>query len=80
MSEISCDDVLHEIEHYLHGELGPDRSAHLAEHLGECSPCWKRAEFQRKVKEIVRAKCHAETPEHLVVRIREAIRLDQRLS
>ena len=57
MSEISCEEVLDQVEHYLHGELDPELSARLAEHLAECSPCWDRAEFQRKLKDIVRAKC-----------------------
>ncbi len=79
MSEISgigCDEVLHEIEHFLHGELDAERSAHLAAHLGECGPCLHRAEFQRKLKEIVRMKCHAATPDYLVGRIRVAIRVE----
>ncbi len=77
MSEISgieCDEVLVEIEHYIHGELDPDRSFHLAEHLAECGPCLDRAEFQRKLTAIVRHKCQSDTPAHLVAKIRFAIR------
>jgi anti-sigma factor (TIGR02949 family) len=75
LSEISCDDVLHEIEHYLHGELDQLHSAELARHLSDCSPCLERAEFQRKLKEIVRSKCHnvQAPPSHLVMRIRHVI-------
>jgi len=73
LSEISCDEVLSEIEHYLHGELDPNRTVLLGEHLADCPPCFERAEFQRKLKEIVRVKCHAQTPEHLVAKIRQAI-------
>ena len=78
MSEISgvgCDEVLHEIQHYLHGELDAERSWHLAEHLAACAPCFDRAEFQRKLKEIVKDKCrpHA-TPQRVVQRIQLAIR------
>jgi mycothiol system anti-sigma-R factor len=76
LSEINCDEVLSEIEHYLHGELHPRRSARLAAHLASCSPCLDRAEFQHKLKEIVRAKCHSKTPADLVERIREAIRAE----
>ena len=74
MSEISCEEVLSEIEHYLHGELDQVRSANLAEHLADCPPCFERAEFRRRLKEIVRAKCHSDTPQALMWRIREAIR------
>ena len=77
MSEISCDEVLAEIEHYLHGELDPDRAAVLGDHLGECGTCLDHSEFQRRLKEIVRAKCRLETPSHLLFRVRETIRLDR---
>jgi anti-sigma factor (TIGR02949 family) len=79
LSEISCDEVLAEIEHFLHGELDPDRSAHLASHLGSCSPCFDRAEFQRRLKEIVKHKCRSQAPEHLVLRIREVIHLESKV-
>ena len=74
MSEISCEEVLSDIEHYLHGELDPDRSVHLAEHLADCPPCFERAEFRRRLKEIVRAKCRSDAPDRLVWRVRMAIR------
>ena len=75
MSKISCDEVLHELEHYIHGELDDARSSRLAEHLGDCVYCLDRADFRRKLKEVVRSKCHAETaPPHLVERIQVTIR------
>jgi mycothiol system anti-sigma-R factor len=74
LSEISCEEVLSEIEHYLHGELDQVKSAYLTEHLADCPPCFERAEFRRRLKEIVRAKCRSEAPEHLVWRVRMAIR------
>ena len=76
LSEISCDEVLDEIEHYLHGELDSVRASSLADHLGDCPPCLERAEFQRKLKEIVRAKCWCDTPETLVLRVQERIRVE----
>jgi anti-sigma factor (TIGR02949 family) len=76
LSEISCDEVLTEIEHYLHGELDQRRTALLGEHLADCPPCFERAEFQRKLKEIVRVKCQCQAPEYLVARIRQAISVE----
>ena len=78
MSEIRCDDVLNEIEHYLHGELDRERSSQLAKHIVECSPCFDRAEFQRRLKEIVRMKCRSAPPEHLMLKIQQAIRVEHR--
>jgi len=78
ISGIRCEEVLHEIEHYLHGELDRERTVHFAEHLEACAPCFDRAEFQRKLKEIVRAKCRAHaTPENLVIRVQRAIRAER---
>lgn len=76
-SVTECDEVLHELDHYLHGELDQERVAHLEEHLGDCGWCFEHAEFQRKLKEIVRVKCRTETPEHLVLRVRETIRFER---
>ena len=74
MSGISCDEGLHEIEHYLHGELDQVRSHSLAEHLEGCGHCLERAEFQRKLKEIIRAKCRSDAPADLVWRVRMSLR------
>lgn len=74
---MDCEEVLAEIEHYLHGELDAERSRHLAEHLAACSPCFDRAEFQRKFTSIVRSKCRSAAPEHLMVRVRMAIRSER---
>lgn len=76
MSGIDCDDVLRDIEHYLHGELDPKRSAVVVSHLHGCGPCLHRAEFQRKLKEIVREKCRSEAPGTLAERVRAAIRTE----
>ena len=75
---MECEEVLAELEHYLHGELDTERSLHLAEHLAACSPCFDRAEFQRRLKDIVRSKCRSSVPpEHLVVKVRMAIRSER---
>jgi anti-sigma factor (TIGR02949 family) len=77
LSKISCEEVLAEIEHYLHGELDPDQASVLADHLVTCFPCFDRAEFQRSLRDIVRNKCRSEAPEHLVLKVRMAIRTER---
>ena len=76
LSGISCDEVLAEVEHYLHGELDPNSADQLARHLVECGSCLDRTEFTRKLKSIVRAKCRSQAPEHLVIRIQQALRIE----
>jgi anti-sigma factor (TIGR02949 family) len=74
LSKIDCEEVLREIEHYVHGELDSARSVYLAEHLGECDYCLARADFRRRLKEIVRTKCRSEAPSHVLEKIRHTIR------
>ncbi len=80
MSDFSCDEVLAEIERFIDGEMDVARSMLLAEHLSACSPCLHRADFKKNLKEIVRRKCAASqtaTPDHLVARVRLAIRTER---
>ena len=75
MSEISCEEVLVEIEQYIDGEVDARRSVVLAAHLSECGYCLDRADFRRKLKELLRVKCRAEqAPDHVLHRIRASIR------
>ncbi|HEX8098954.1 MAG TPA: zf-HC2 domain-containing protein [Actinomycetota bacterium] len=77
MSEISCEEALAEVEHYLHGELDSAAAAELAEHLADCGSCYDRAEFARRLKAVVRSKCQSAAPEYLVVRIQTALRRER---
>jgi anti-sigma factor (TIGR02949 family) len=77
LSEISCEEVLHEIELYIDGELGAERHGIFADHLASCTPCLHHASFQARLKEILRSKCRQQTPDHLAVRIRTMIRFER---
>jgi mycothiol system anti-sigma-R factor len=77
LSEISCEEVLHEVELYIDGELDADRTVQLADHLGSCGPCMQHAAFQSRLKEIVRRKCRSATPDYLAVRVRLMIRSER---
>ncbi|GIU98626.1 MAG: hypothetical protein KatS3mg014_0242 [Actinomycetota bacterium] len=66
-----CRAVLERIELYLDGELDPALHAEIHEHLAGCGPCASHSEFQRRLKELLRAKCGCdEVPPDLVQRIR----------
>lgn len=77
LSEISCDQILQEIEQYIDGELDPARATVFADHLASCTPCLEHASFQAKLKEILRSKCRLHMPEHVEVRIRAMIRFER---
>jgi anti-sigma factor (TIGR02949 family) len=75
MTELNdCDEVLAEIQFYVDGEVTEERRTALESHLHGCPPCLHRAEFQAKLKTILRSKCRTEVPDHLWVRIRRIIR------
>jgi anti-sigma factor (TIGR02949 family) len=64
-----CDDLLHELDHLLHGELPQDRAAALEAHLADCPPCFESADFQAQLKQMVAKKCNEDVPDGLQARI-----------
>ena len=74
MSPTDCQHVLRQIELYLDGELvGFDR-VEIERHLGGCDPCTGHADFQRKLKEMLRAKCGCnDVPPELLQRVRSML-------
>ena len=73
MSPIDCERALEKIEVYVDGELEPAEAEMLRAHLGDCPPCGDRAEFQRRLKALLAAKCASETPVSLRVRLRAVL-------
>jgi mycothiol system anti-sigma-R factor len=63
--------VLKQIELYLDGELVGFEHVEIERHLGGCSPCMGHAEFQRKLKDMLKDKCGChDVPPELVDRVR----------
>jgi mycothiol system anti-sigma-R factor len=66
---MDCDKALKEIELFLDGELPPPDVEEVGAHLKDCPPCGERAEFQRRLKYLLAAKCCDEVPASLRTRI-----------
>jgi mycothiol system anti-sigma-R factor len=67
---IDCRQVLTQIELYLDGELDVSLHAEVHDHLGTCGDCADRSEFQRRLKDMLRAKCGCdEVPPALLQRV-----------
>ena len=64
-----CDKLLHELGHYLHGELPDDRADALRSHLDDCPPCFESADFQAQLKSLIAKRCGEQVPEGLRQRI-----------
>lgn len=70
---IACEEALRQLYAYLDREL--DRHAHRAieQHLRVCRACFSRAEFERRLKERVRATRGARVPAELEARLRRVM-------
>ena len=74
MSPTDCDHVLRQIELYLDGELVGVQRVEIERHLGGCDPCTGHADFQRKLKEVLRSKCGCrDIPPDLLERVRSLL-------
>jgi mycothiol system anti-sigma-R factor len=71
LSPTDCEHVLRQIELYLDGELVGLQRVEVERHLGACHPCTGHADFQRSLKEMLRAKCGCDdVPPELFERVR----------
>jgi mycothiol system anti-sigma-R factor len=74
LSKTDCEHVLQRIELYLDGELVESLRIEVERHLGGCDPCTGHAEFQQRLKDVLRSKCGCnEIPSELVERLRASI-------
>jgi mycothiol system anti-sigma-R factor len=75
LSPIDCEQALKDIELYLDGQLSEPMRSEVRSHLHGCPPCLDRAEFQRRLRELVAARCGCdEVPNHLMERLRSVLR------
>lgn len=70
---VNCDEAVHQLYHYLDGELTEDRRLQISEHLNFCGPCGGAAEFEVELRQVVANRCKDHVPESLIRRIAEAI-------
>ena len=68
-----CDDALHELYHYLDGELTSERRQKIQDHLESCPPCFEGFDFEAELRIVVARKCTDQVPDALRQRIADAI-------
>lgn len=73
MSHGNCDDALHQLYHFLDGELTPERRADIQQHLEDCPPCYEAFDFEAEIRDFVAKKCCDKVPESLKAKIADAI-------
>jgi mycothiol system anti-sigma-R factor len=70
---MNCDEAVHQLYHYLDGELTDERRGQIADHLNFCAPCGGAAEFEAELRQVIANRCKDHVPESLIRRIAEAI-------
>jgi mycothiol system anti-sigma-R factor len=64
-----CDEVLHELYHFLDGELTFERRIEIQRHLDECGPCLEAFDFEAELRSVVAERCRERVPDGLRERI-----------
>ena len=70
---VNCDEAVHQLYHYLDGELTDERRGQIAEHLNFCAPCGGAVEFEAELRQVIANRCKDRVPESLMQRIAAAI-------
>ena len=73
MADKDCSDALHELYHFLDGEMTAEKRSAVQHHLEQCPPCYEAYDFEAELKAVVHAKCQEQVPESLRMRIADAI-------
>jgi mycothiol system anti-sigma-R factor len=73
-----CDDAVHQLYHYLDGELTEERRQQITVHLDRCGPCAGAAHFEAELRRVIASRCRDRVPESLIRRVAAAIDEDAR--
>ena len=75
---VNCEEAVHQLYHYLDGELTEERRQKISEHLTFCGPCCGAMEFEAELRVVIANRCKDHVPEELMERIARAIDEEQR--
>jgi mycothiol system anti-sigma-R factor len=76
---MNCDEAVHQLYHFLDGELTEERRVLISEHLTYCAPCGGAVEFEAELRVIIANHCKDRVPDSLIRRIADAIDEESRL-
>ena len=68
-----CEEALHELYHFLDGELTETRRELISVHLDECTSCLGVFDFEAELRNVVSQRCRDTVPDALRERIARAI-------
>jgi mycothiol system anti-sigma-R factor len=70
---VDCKEAVHELYHYLDGELTEVRREEIRVHLDWCGPCSGAAEFEAELRRVIANRCKDRVPQSLIDRVAAAI-------
>jgi mycothiol system anti-sigma-R factor len=70
---LNCEEAVHELYHYLDGELTDERREEIRVHLDYCGPCGGAAEFEAELRRVIANRCKDRVPQSLMERVAAAI-------
>jgi mycothiol system anti-sigma-R factor len=76
--EVDCDEAVHQLYHYLDGELTDERRQEISTHLDLCEPCAGAAGFEAELRQVIANHCRDRVPDSLIRRIADAIHEEER--
>jgi mycothiol system anti-sigma-R factor len=76
--EMDCNEAVHQLYHYLDGELTEERRQVISVHLDECRTCADAAGFEAELRSVIANRCRDRVPEDLKARIAGAIHEEAR--
>jgi mycothiol system anti-sigma-R factor len=75
LSEISCEEVLKQIDFYLTVELPPEEVDQIAGHLVDCGSCDDRVQLHLRLREVIARKCgEIAAPDTVLARVRSMLK------
>ena len=72
---VDCEAVFAKLDLILDRELPASELEEMRGHLTACLPCADRADFETRLRAVIRERCTEDAPPELLGRIRDAIRL-----
>ena len=64
-----CEEALHELYHFLDGELTDERRMLITSHLDGCTTCLGAFDFETELRHVVAERCRDSVPAELRLRI-----------
>ena len=69
-----CEEALHELYHFLDGELTEERRVLISHHLDGCTTCLGAFDFEAELRRVIARGCREQASEAFRSRVLDALR------